>query len=585
MKIDIPTFSLILGITHLIQVMIFFYHQKVNRNIKGPVWWLWWSIAEAAGFVFVIIRQYPSLLPISILFQGPVILLGTVFIYIGVIRFFDKKVPFRLLILFFGSFCFLHLFFYLAFDLIQARSILFALYMALTSFSTAVILLKHLRPAFKMTAYFNFAIFIVHGSVYLYRFLFLAFSSGFHDILIPSFNNYLLFFDGLIASLLWTFGLIMMVNQKLKGEITEVKSHFELIFNSSPDAVAITGLNDGFLVDFNDSFSRISGYSKEELKSSSTIRKNIWAIPEQRDTMVSILREKYFCENYEALFRRKDGSVFIGQISSKLVNINEKPFILTVTRDISARVQFEEEIKQKNEELRKINAEKDKFFSILAHDLKSPFNGFLGLTEIMAAQMNAMTLPEIEKVVQALKTSAANLFRLLENLLEWSRMEQGMVPFKPEMLNLASVLNESLTISGESARSKNITIEILPNEISQVYADKNILLTIFRNLISNAIKFTHPGGKITISAEKPVSGILEFSIRDTGIGMNQQVEKNLFRLDAQVNRKGTEGELSTGLGLIICKDFVEKQGGIIRVESEEGKGSVFYFTIPGQPEQ
>jgi signal transduction histidine kinase len=256
-------------------------------------------------------------------------------------------------------------------------------------------------------------------------------------------------------------------------------------------------------------------------------------------------------------------------------------------RDITERVRTEAEIKLKNEELSSLNAEKDKFFSIIAHDLKGPFNGFLGLTQIMAEELPNLTADEIRKIAESMRNSANNLYHLLENLLEWSQIQQGAIPFNPEVIQLGLVASNSIDIIYESAERKDIEIS---NQIADglfAFADRNMIQTIIRNIVFNAIKFTHKGGKVILSARATTGNYIEIAIQDTGTGMSRYMVENLFRIDVKTSRKGTDGELSTGLGLLLCKEFVEKHGGKIWVESEEanllaGKsgGSTFYFTVP-----
>lgn len=251
-----------------------------------------------------------------------------------------------------------------------------------------------------------------------------------------------------------------------------------------------------------------------------------------------------------------------------------------VGRDITERKKAEAEIKRMNEELLISNAEKDKFFSIIAHDLRSPFNSFLGLTQVMAENLQDLTMEEIRKFSLTMRDSVSHLYRLLENLLQWSRMQQGMILFNPEIIPLCSIIIDSLDILAEPAQAKEIEITCaIPNNL-EVFADVNVVQTIIRNLVSNAIKFTPRGGKVDIAANLLPDRFIEISVADTGIGMDREMLDKLFRLDGKVNREGTEGETSTGLGLILCKEFIEKQGGKLWVESEVGKGSVFYFTLP-----
>ena len=251
-----------------------------------------------------------------------------------------------------------------------------------------------------------------------------------------------------------------------------------------------------------------------------------------------------------------------------------------ISRDITKQKLQQTEIKLKNEELQKLNIEKDKFFSIIAHDLRNPLGSFMGYTELMVEDIDNMEMEEIRSMAIEMKNSAYNLYNLLENLLEWSRIERGITGFEPKTYNLMTIITESMQPVVESANKKEIEIGFNVPEDMEVYADQNMLKSTIRNLATNAVKFTPKGGRITLTANQAIGNFLEISFKDTGIGMNKEILEKLFRLDAHVSRSGTEGEPSSGLGLILCKDFIDKQGGKIWVESEPGKGSIFYFTIP-----
>ena len=241
--------------------------------------------------------------------------------------------------------------------------------------------------------------------------------------------------------------------------------------------------------------------------------------------------------------------------------------------------QKNDEMRVKNEELQTTNSEKDKFLSIISHDVRGPLGSFIGLTELMADGLQLYTMNEIQQMAESMKNSAANLFDLLGNLLEWARMQRGLVAFNPEKLILKDVFKESSEIFNQLARNKLILILVdIPDNLT-VFADKNMLGSIVRNLVSNAIKFTHKGGEVSINAKATENNCVEISVTDTGIGMKKEMVSNLFRIDTNISRPGTDGEPSTGLGLLLCKDFVEKQGGRIWAESEVGKGSTFYFTL------
>ena len=256
-----------------------------------------------------------------------------------------------------------------------------------------------------------------------------------------------------------------------------------------------------------------------------------------------------------------------------------RSIFFTTVNDITSRKKVEEEIKSQNEKLQQSNAEKDKFFSILAHDLRSPLSSFLGMAEVMAEDINTMTISEIEDISKSLHKSASNLFQLLENLLEWSVLQRGTSENHPEKTSLNRLIFRSIDPVLESARRKNIAIKLDLDQTYFVNCDLKMTETIFRNLISNALKYTNPNGSVVITAAPISKEEIKVSVIDTGIGMSKEIISKLFLLNDQIGRKGTDGESSSGLGLMICKEFVEKQGGVIWAESEEDKGSTFHFTL------
>jgi len=293
-----------------------------------------------------------------------------------------------------------------------------------------------------------------------------------------------------------------------------------------------------------------------------------------------MIEEKGFCENVEILFQVKDGSVIIGLMSARIIILKGVAHIISVTRDISELKQAEEQLRLNNEQLIKLNTEKDIFFSVIAHDLRGPFGSFLGLTEIMADEQSGLTINEIHSLAWKMKNSSTNIYTLLENLLHWAKIRQEQVPLNMIKIGLLSLINQNKTVFKEQVESKGIDIICDISDNFEVYSDTNILQIVTRNLVSNAIKFTPKGGKITISAKITKDNFVEIAIKDNGIGMDKELVERLFRLDVRTGRVGTDGEPSSGLGLILCRDFIEKLGGKLWVESEVEKGSVFYFTIP-----
>lgn len=254
--------------------------------------------------------------------------------------------------------------------------------------------------------------------------------------------------------------------------------------------------------------------------------------------------------------------------------------VLGISRDTTARKRAGEMLKKQNEELTRLNAEKDKFFSIIAHDLKSPFNGFLNLTEIMANTSENISLAEFTDYSKQLNEAARNLYQLLENLLKWSQVQKGNISYDPVDSDLSQIVIQCIDTINPKAEQKEIKIVNEVDASQKVRADERMLGVILRNFLSNAVKFTRPGGEIFIRSRLLENGTVEISVSDNGIGIPRDDINRLFKIGEKVGREGTEGELSTGLGLLLCKEFVEKNGGEIRVESEENVGSTFSFTLP-----
>jgi CheY-like chemotaxis protein len=198
----------------------------------------------------------------------------------------------------------------------------------------------------------------------------------------------------------------------------------------------------------------------------------------------------------------------------------------------------------------------------------------------MAEDLPDLTMAQAQNLAETMSKSANNLYTLIENLLDWAQIQQGAISFNPEVIQLNTVVGESMAPIREPAKNKGVEIETDIAGGLEVLADKNMLQTVIRNLVSNAVKFTRKGGTVSIAAKSAGDKTVEISIRDNGIGMSREMVGNLFRIDVKTGRKGTDGEPSTGLGLLLCKEFIEKNGGKIWVESAEGEGSTFYFTLP-----
>ena len=255
------------------------------------------------------------------------------------------------------------------------------------------------------------------------------------------------------------------------------------------------------------------------------------------------------------------------------------PMAICISKDITTRKVAELKLQKSEHHLRLANATKDKFFSIIAHDLKNPFHAILGLSELLSTNIKQNDFNDVEELNDAISSACSNTYKLLENLLEWSNVQTGAITFHPQKLNLKQIISETSALFLNSAKSKGILLSMNVDSELSIYADKNMLNTIIRNLISNAIKFSHKDGEISLSATQETEHIT-ITIADKGIGIAPEHLEKLFVIDEKESHPGTQQEIGTGLGLILSNEFVKMHKGDIRVTSTLHKGSTFIFTIP-----
>ncbi len=269
-----------------------------------------------------------------------------------------------------------------------------------------------------------------------------------------------------------------------------------------------------------------------------------------------------------------DQNVTMHQLNREISNLQRK-----LIKEKHTLEKTSNQLNEANNELKKLNTDKDRFVSILAHDLKSPFNSLLGFSELLTKNIHKYDINEIEDMISIIYNVSKQTYNLLEDILIWARAQSGKMPYEPQKLNFTDVCREILKINKLKADAKNVTLKYSSADDIEIFADVNMFKTILRNLVSNAIKFTHNGGSIEVSAENSRADVT-ISVSDNGVGISQNVLEKLFDNSQIYSTNGTADEKGSGLGLLLCKEFTEKHGGKIWVVSEKDKGSIFYFTIP-----
>jgi len=367
-------------------------------------------------------------------------------------------------------------------------------------------------------------------------------------------------------------------------ELKKSEEKFRKVFENSGIGMVMVEL-DGQFIKVNKAFCDITGYNEPEI-----IGKNFRDITHPDDLDISVGSTNDLLEDIsketstiEKRYFHKNGNLIWALTTLSLIrDPNGKPqFFITQIQDITNRKKYEEKLLRYTDELKILNASKDKFFSIISHDLRTPFNSLLGISEFIIQSYEEMSREEIKESISNIFRSSQKVYNLILNLFEWTRMQSGRFEVEKTPLNLSINVGEILNLYIQSAELKKI--KLINNVSKEIYivADKYMLETILRNLISNAIKFTNKEGNVSISATRK-GNFAQIAVSDNGMGISEENQKKLFRIDTKFQTNGTAEETGTGIGLILCKEFVEENGGTIFVNSEEGKGTSFFFTLPLQ---
>jgi PAS domain S-box len=581
MELDIKTLSFALLLTFFIQTLAFLLMMITTKRYKGVSFWALGELFIALGFGSIFLRSIDSpnesfLVLVSNSFQ----FVGLLFVYIGTKLFYDHIEKNYWMPMVFVVFLFIIGYYTYIENRVTIRIIVFSATMIPLLLLNARVMLRYPKASFRKSSKLVATIFIANALAFVLRILFYLVKpedqTHFFDTSFMQAGTLLL---SICIGLLWTFGLILIVNQRLNGELAESVDLFTLIFNSMPDAITISDIKSFQLYKVNPSFSNLTRCDEKEVLSNPFFVKKLLTKKSDYKNLINKLQKTGHYTNQEITLKRKDGSDIVCLLSSAPIRIEDKDCLLTIGRDITELKQKEKELDNKTNELKIMVAEMDKFFSILAHDLRGPLATVVNLTELMMDTNNDLSKEELVKLAIALNKSANSTNELLENLLEWSGVHRGIKTFKPVNIYFSELMETALVSLTDIANTKNI---VLQNEIpgnAPIHADVHMAQAIFRNLIINAIKFTNNGGSIRLSAEQRGNEPCIFSITDTGIGMDKETLDTLFHINFKNNRPGTNGEPSSGLGLLLCKEFIDRHQGQIWVKSEVSKGSTFSFCL------
>ncbi|MDA3859992.1 MAG: PAS domain-containing sensor histidine kinase [Melioribacteraceae bacterium] len=384
-----------------------------------------------------------------------------------------------------------------------------------------------------------------------------------------------------------------IVAEKNSNSISIAEEKYQTLFTELKDVV-YESTPEGKLLNINPSGVELFGYSSKEEILKIDIAEDLYVEPDERLKLIEQIEKVGFVKNYEIKIRDKNGKEIIVLETSFMLKDNEGKVIgySGIIRDVTESKKQEELLKKYNLELAEVNErlkvsenkfknlndEKDKFFSIIAHDLKSPFNALLNLSEFLVEDLSELSLDEIKSFSKEINKAAHSVYNLLLNLLQWAQIRTGRMKRTQEKVALSSLLNNTTILLENVAAKKSIKIINEVDSTTFFYGDRTMIGSVLQNLISNAIKFTKRNGKVIVSSKIEGDKII-VRVSDTGIGISEENIPKLFRLDNHLTTVGTANESGTGLGLILCKELVEKNNGEIWVESEELIGSTFSFSL------
>jgi PAS domain S-box-containing protein len=573
-EIDLRTIYFSYALTSIVSLIVVVLLWKQSRGrFEGS---LFWVIDFALLVICLLLISFRGEIPdfFSMVVSNTLAITGAFMGLIGLEHFTGKRIGKRIYnIILIALFFIIHIWFSLVATNLAARNLLFSVAFLILSAQCAWLLLVIVPANLRRLTYFVGIVFVLFCMVNIFRiaeFFFINHTSN------DYFNNHpfeiFVIISYQILFIFLTFSLILMFNGRLLMLITNEEEKFSTAFHSAPYAILLTRLADGRIFEVNDGFQTITGYKVNEVIGKTTLELNLWNNSYDREKIIAHLSSSGKVKEIELQFRKKSGEVITGVFYSDLVTINNEMCILSVVIDVTDRKNLEDKLKE-------MIATKDKFFSIIAHDLKNPFSAILGFSELLKDDIKNLELNEIEQYSGIINTSAKQSLVLLENLLEWALTQKDGINFEPKMLVLNKLLNETIAVINENAHQKNIEIvNKIPLNII-VSADENMIKTLFRNILGNAVKYSKPEGKVEITAIEKDNEI-QISVTDTGVGIKEEDIAKLFNIGSAFSTRGTLNEKGTGLGLILCKEFVEKHAGRIWVESELGKGSTFSFCLP-----
>ena len=598
MSIDVRTMIVMLGLSHLLQVFALSVQYVVNKAYRGIGWWLLWSTAAMFGFIFMLLRDVPSLRIVSIVLQNGLIVLGVTFLYVGLMRFYDRTVNRMLLAPILVAYFTLFFFFLFFVDDIDARSVVISAALALISFLTAWDLFALRAKATRTSALFLCSVLLAHGLFFLWRTVAYLAGARFVSPFSPTPFNVAPYVDGFVVGNLLAVGVIILTNQRAHAEMREARDHFELLFNASPEAVLITRVEDGVCREVNLGFETLSGFGREEILGHTPMDIDIFWDPADRQKVVSALRERGTADSLLIPFRRKDGTRFVGSVSARILPLGDVPHILSVTRDMTEQQRAEEalaesarqvqelnvgleiRVAQRTAEMVEANRELEALVHSIAHDLRAPLRAIDGFSAVLEERAADRLDEEERRLVGKVRAGAQRMDRIIRDLVDYAAA--GDAAMSRERVDVAALARAAFNEVATDEVRRTFAFDV--SELPEAEGDPGLLRVVFRHLLSNAVKYTLPRAvrRVRVSGERDGDSLV-YHVADSGVGFDAAHAHRLFgRFQRLHGGAGFEG---TGIGLALVKRIVERHGGRTWAEGAPDEGATISFSLPagGKP--
>jgi PAS domain S-box-containing protein len=591
--LDVRTLLALFALTQALQVVVLSVQYALFRSYRGTGAFLLWSAAVGVGTVAFFLRDHATIGPAAIFAQSGLIVFGSLCLWAGFCRFHGRDEDRRLFAAVLVPFLAAHAAFIWVVPDIDLRAVVLCVALVASALLAARELWRERAGESRPVALVLVVGLLAHAALFAFRGAVLLSGARVDDVWGSAAFNVAPYVDGFLLTSLVTFGIVILVNRRVNAEVREARDHFRRLLDTIPDAVLMTRVSDGVCRDANAGFETLTGFRREEVVGRSSTALGIWTDPRARDRVLERVRHSEPVRDLELEGRRRDGTPFVGSVSSRLVDVRGEPHVLSVVHDVTDRNAAREALERSAREIRELNAglerrvaertveltaknaELEAFVHSIAHDLRAPLRAIDGFSGILEEEHAARLGDEGRRLLARVRGGAQRMDRLLRDLVEYART--GSAGLRHERVDLAALARSAFEdVVPPEARG---TCRFAVGELPAVRGDAALLRVVLRHLLANAVRSTaaRPGECVEVRGRVEAEQVV-CEVVDDGVGFDPAHAGRLFRLFERLH--AGEGGEGTGIGLAIVRRVVEKHGGSVHAEGRPGQGATFVFSLP-----